>query len=86
MLFRDERTALIREKLESHKPEFVVFYSPDNGPSRRYVDAWNAITGQSLVRDVPVRVGRTICVMTYHPNGERSKAYWHGIADAILDA
>ncbi|GAC1544651.1 MAG: hypothetical protein NVS2B17_26000 [Candidatus Velthaea sp.] len=83
MLFWDERVEFIRQKLKAHQPEFVGFYSPDNGVGRRYADAWNAITGQALERDVPVRVGQTICVMTYHPNGERSKEYWRGIAEAI---
>jgi hypothetical protein len=49
MLFRAERVALIRERLLAHEPEVVVFYSPDNRPGRRYVDAWEAIIGARLV-------------------------------------
>jgi len=83
MLFREERVARIRERLLAHQPEFAVFYSPDNGRGRRYVDAWNAITGTTLVRDEPVLVGRTACVMTYHPNGKWAKTYWKSIAEAL---
>jgi hypothetical protein len=83
MLFRAERVNLIRERLLHHQPEFAVFYSPDNGKERRYRDAWDAITGHTLVRDVPVLVGHTVCVMTYHPNGKWSKDYWRGIADTL---
>ena len=83
MLFRSERVEKIRERLLMHQPEFAVFYSPDNGRDRRYVDAWNAITKTTLVRDEPVLVGRTACVMTYHPNGKWAKAYWTSIADAL---
>lgn len=83
MLFREERVAVIRERLLSHRPEFAVFYSPDNSPGRRYVDAWNSVTLSKLVRDVPVLVGSTACVMTYHPNGAWSKAYWKSIAEAL---
>jgi hypothetical protein len=86
MLFRAERVNLIRKRLLHHQPEFAVFYSPDNGKERRYVDAWNAITGHILVRDVPVLVGRTACVMTYHPNGKWSKDYWRGIAETLRGA
>jgi hypothetical protein len=50
MLFREERVALIRERLLQHRPEFVVFYSPDNGPDRRYAAAWNAIEGTPLTQ------------------------------------
>jgi hypothetical protein len=86
MLFRDDRTALLRTRLLEHEPTFAVFYSPDNGRDRRYVDAWNAITSTTLTRDVPVMVGRTACVMTYHPNGKWSKAYWQAIAEALRSA
>jgi hypothetical protein len=81
--FRKERIKVLSERMRHHEPEFVVFYSPDNSKGRRYVDAWNAITGKTLVRDEPVVVGRTTCVMTYHPNDELSKAYWLDIADRI---
>jgi len=83
MLFRSERVEIIRERLLAHQPRFAIFYSPDNGRDRRYVDAWNAITKANLVRDVPALVGRTACVMTYHPNGKWAKAYWVSIADKL---
>lgn len=85
LLFRKERVTLLRERLLTYQPEFAVFYSPDNSRDRRYVDAWNAIAGTTLVRDVPVLVGRTACVMTYHPNGAWSKAYWRRIAMALRE-
>lgn len=86
MLFREERVAVIRERLLQHRPEFVVFYSPDNARDRRYVAAWNAIVGTPLTRDVPVMVGPTACVMTYHPNGAWSKAYWESVGVALRRA
>jgi len=46
MLHRDERVTRIQKRLLQHQPELVVFYSPDNGRERRYVDAWNAITAR----------------------------------------
>ncbi len=58
--------------MREHKPEFVVFYSPDS----TYCAAWNAIAGRELVRDGPVDVDGTTCVVTYHPNGKWAKAYW----------
>jgi len=86
VLFRSHSVAVIRQRLLEHSPEFAVFYSPDNRPDRRYVDAWSAIVGTSLVRDEPVLVGRTACVMTYHPNGAWSKAYWEKIARVLKAA
>jgi hypothetical protein len=85
MLFRAERTSLMRERLLHHQPEFAVFYSPDNSKGQRYVDSWNAVTGRTLVRDIPVMLGHTACVMTYHPNGAWSKEYWRRIADALRE-
>jgi len=75
-LFRKEREMLIAKRMRQHEPRFLVFYSP----APTYQKSWVAIAGVSLTRDVPVVVGRTVCLMTYHPNGERSKAYWaeHG--------
>ncbi len=46
---------------------------------RRYVHAWSAITRRTLARDVPALVGRTACVVTYHPNASR-KAYFPSTA------
>jgi hypothetical protein len=74
-LFREERIATLRARLISHNPRFVVFYSPDP----KYRSAWNAIAGQQLERDTPLTVGPTTFIVTYHPNGEWSKAYWVGI-------
>ena len=78
-LFRKERIATIRQRLVEHAPRFVVFYSPDP----RYRSAWNEIAGTLLERDAPVKVGSTTFVVTYHPNGEWSKAYWVGIGRAV---
>jgi hypothetical protein len=83
MLFRKERTDVLAQRMREHRPEFVVFYSPNNRKGRQYVDAWDAISGVTLVRDQPEVVGQTVCVMTYHPNGKWSKDYWREIADRI---
>jgi hypothetical protein len=86
LLYRQHRIDVIRERMLAYVPQFVVFYSPDNRPERLYVDAWNAIAGTSLQRDVPVMVGRTACVMTYHPNYKRDKQYWSSIAASLKAA
>lgn len=83
MLYRSERVGHIAARLREHKPEFVVFYSPDNGKERRYLDAWCVIAGMPLIRDVPTRVGRTTCVVTYHPNGMWRKEYWVSLGKAL---
>ncbi len=84
MMFRDKRTSLIREQMFQHKPKFAVFYSVDNSKGNKYVDAWEAITGVNpLWREEPVMVGSTACVMTYHPNGQWSKAYWVAIGEKL---
>ena len=70
-IFRDERIATIRERMLQHAPRFVVFYSPDS----RYRVAWSKIAGRELSRDQPQLIGRTVCVVTYHPNGKWDKAY-----------
>lgn len=71
-IFRAERIATLHERMLHYAPRFVVFYSPD----MRYRNAWEKIAGCELTHDEPVMVGPTACVVTYHPNGERSKAYW----------
>jgi hypothetical protein len=71
-LFRQERENVIAKRMRQHNPRFLVFYSP----APVYQKSWAAIAGVSLARDVPVVVGKTVCLMTYHPNGEWSKAYW----------
>ena len=76
MLFRAERTQALRERMLAYKPEFVVFYSPDDSKDHECVTAWNSIAGKQLVRDKPIAAGGTVCLMTYHPNGEWSKTYW----------
>jgi hypothetical protein len=78
-MFRSERIATIRERVLEYKPGFVVFYSSN----RDYRQAWNAIAGVELQREAPVKVGKTVFVMTYHPSRERSKAYWGGIANKL---
>jgi hypothetical protein len=86
MLYRAERTQTLRQRLLDCKPEFVVFYSPDDSKDHKCVTAWNAITGKQLVRDEPVVVGRTVCLMTYHPNGEWSKKYWEEMGHRLRSA
>ncbi len=71
-LFRDERITTIHNRMIENAPRYIVFYSPDP----RYREAWQWIAGTQLDRDEPVMVGSTACVVTYHPNGEWSKAYW----------
>ena len=86
LLNRQHRIDVIRERMLACGPQFVVFYSPDKRPDRLYVDAWNAIAGTTLQRDTPVIVGRTACVMTYHPNYKRDKQYWATIAASLRAA
>ena len=83
MLYRCERVSHIAARLREHRPDFVVFYSPDNGKERRYVDAWSAIAGAPLTRDVPVRIGQTTCVVTRHPNGQWQKEYWVSLGKTL---
>jgi hypothetical protein len=71
-LFRQRRIKIIRERLLHRKPRFVVFYSPD----RRYLNAWEQIANCELRRDEPKMVNGSVCIVTYHPNGKWSKAYW----------
>jgi hypothetical protein len=71
-LFRPQRITKIREQLVQNAPRFVVFYSPDP----KYREAWELIAGSKLERDKPVLIGSIACIVTYHPNGEWTKAYW----------
>lgn len=81
-LYRPQRIHTLRERVIEHSPEFVVFYSPD----AKYRDAWNAIAGRSLERDTPVTIASTTFIITYHPNGEWSKAYWVDIGKRLYTA
>ena len=74
-LFRKQRIETIKSRLSQFKPRFVVFYSPNP----QYRAAWNEISGVALEGDKPVLIDRTAAVVTYHPNGEWSKAYWTSI-------
>jgi hypothetical protein len=78
-LYREERIQKIRARMIEHKPQFAVFYSPDAD----YRGAWNAIAGRELIRDEPVAISGTACVVTYHPNGERSKKYWSDLGNKL---
>jgi hypothetical protein len=78
-LYRRERVQRIRERLREHAPRFVVFYSPDPD----YLPAWQQIAGVRLERDVPSMAGKTASVVTYHPIGALSKAYWTGIGQQL---
>jgi hypothetical protein len=74
-LYREERVQRIRERLLEHAPQFVVFYSP----APDYLPAWRRIAGLRLEPNVPGLVGETACVVTHHPIGALSRAYWTGI-------
>jgi hypothetical protein len=78
-LYREERALLIRERMLQHQPSFVVFYTP--GPS--YAPTWNLIAGRTLVREEPVDVDGTTCLMTYHTNYKRDRAYWIGMGQKL---
>jgi hypothetical protein len=78
-LFRAERVQRIRQRLLEHAPRFVVFYSPDPD----YLPAWQGIAGLPLERDIPAVVGETVCVVTSHPIGALSRAYWTRIGEQL---
>ncbi len=71
-IYREERALLIRERMLQHKPTFVVFYAVDP----HYQAFWSLIAGHPLVREEPIDVDGTTCVMTCHPNGKWDHGYW----------
>ncbi len=81
-LGRDERVTRIRAQILTARPTFVVFYSS----SRSYAEAWARIAGAPLVEGRLVLVGRSVCVMTHHPQRRRDKAYWIEIGQRLREA
>jgi hypothetical protein len=79
--FLGKRIDTLHQRMTDCAPEFVVFYSSDP----RYRKAWDAIAKRPLTPDLPVMVGHTACLVTSHPNRERSKLYWSDMARKLRD-
>jgi hypothetical protein len=78
--FRDERISVIRDRLRTHKPRFVVFYSTASA----YAKAWSEIVGGSaLAEAAPLTIGETAVVMTAHPQRQRGRRYWLDVAKRL---
>jgi hypothetical protein len=59
--FRGERIEIIRQRMLSLEPVFVVMYGLNEKPY------WERIAGRSLVRDGVVKVGTTMIAFAPHP-------------------
>ena len=59
--FRSERIAFIRQKLQEHKPAFVVMYGLKDRES------WEQIAQCELISGQPIKIDTTIAVLTPHP-------------------
>lgn len=60
--FRQERISIIRQRMHTHRPKFVVMYGM-NGKVH-----WENIAGCKLVCDDVVKLGSTMIVFAPHPN------------------
>lgn len=83
--YAPKRAEAIRQRIQQHKPEAVVFYSS----SRPYRQWWTAIAGVEFgfEADSKVYVGRnadTIFIITSHPTAFGvSNRYWQRVAEII---
>ena len=73
--FGIERTGVIRERLRTHIPKFVVMY----GTSRR--ESWELIAGRAFPPNNMLFEGPTILAVTKHPTSRgSSNVYWEELA------
>lgn len=72
--FRDERIAVIRDRISQYEPVIVVMYG------ERDRNHWEKIVGQSFRTERILRVGPTVFVLTRHPvsHGLTSN-YWRNL-------
>lgn len=69
--FRQERIAVIRERIREYKPQLVVMYRTRDLP------AWEAIAGQPFPPTGVLTVGPTVLVVTPHPVSRGlTNEYW----------
>ncbi|HEU5342596.1 hypothetical protein [Edaphobacter sp.] len=65
--FRHERIEIIRERMRTHKPEFVVMYGKKDHAH------WKEIAGCEPICDDVVRHGPTMIAFAPHPNTRRRR-------------
>ena len=76
--FRQERIAVIRERIRAHKPVFVVMYGKGEQQS------WEQIASQTLKQDKPSKIGSTVFLFTLHPRAhDLKKDYWDALGKRL---
>lgn len=69
--FRQERVAVIREKMLQHSPALVVMYGTSEA------EHWTKIAGREFPKENIVRIGSTIFACTPHPTSYgMTNEYW----------
>ena len=77
-LFREERIAVIKERMRQHTPALVVMYGLSE------IKHWNAIAGKSFPNEGIVRLNSSILACTPHPTGYgMMNEYWTRLGDAL---
>ena len=76
--FRPERIEFIRQRLQEHKPAFVVMYGLKDKKS------WAEIAGRELNTGEPVKINTTTVVLTPHPVAHGMKSeYWKNMGEIL---
>jgi hypothetical protein len=76
--FRQERIQIIRQRMVSSRPAFVVMYGVSQRPY------WEEIAGRTLIRDGFVRVESTMIVFAPHPQDRgRRDADWINLGQML---
>jgi len=79
---RDDRTALIRRRLDENEPTLAVFYR------RMYQSEYQRVAGAPFGPDGAVWRGRTLCVVTPHPVAQSGPPppYWVSLGRGMRKA
>ena len=78
-LHREHRKKILRERLTTYKPKFVLFYGTT------YQTEWETLIGTQFDAEGFAQIGSTIAALTLHPTSRPvpSLMYWASFAHAL---